>query len=116
MLYEVITPGYLITTLLARFDVVFSYDLGNGLRIERGAERVNEWKGAGGLVDLPRQAQPAVELVSGYLRYLANLRALGRGGSLNVACIVLGADQVVPGGPGWGHEMAALASLVRDWA
>ncbi len=108
--------GYLISTLLAAFDVIFIYDLGNGLRIEHGAEQVKDWQGAGGLTRLPRSPQAAVELVSGYLRYLANLRALQRGGDLDVACILLGADQVLPGGPGWGHEMAALASLVRDWA
>ena len=30
-------------TLLSRFDIIFSYDLGNGLRIEKGGALVSEW-------------------------------------------------------------------------
>ena len=36
---------YLEGTLLAGFAVVISYDLGNGLNIERGGELVEKWQG-----------------------------------------------------------------------
>src|SRR5689334_1389605 len=34
---------YIQDELLAGFDVVFTYDLGNGLTIERGGERLQQW-------------------------------------------------------------------------
>ena len=36
-------PEFLIEVLLARFDVVLTYDLGNGTRVEKGGERFAEW-------------------------------------------------------------------------
>ena len=69
--------GYLENELLAGFKVVLSYDLGNGLTIERGGELVEKWGGAN-LKALPREPLPAIQYISRYLRYLGNLRALGR--------------------------------------
>jgi hypothetical protein len=106
---------YLQDELLSAFDVVFTYDPGNGLRIERGGALVQQWGGAKGLAALPREPLAAAGLVSQYLRYLANLRALERGGSQSVAVILRGADQVLPVQPA-GLEHGALASLVKDWA
>src|SRR5262252_4103316 len=34
---------FLCETLLPRFDVVLSYDLGNGIRVERGGETFSKW-------------------------------------------------------------------------
>jgi len=34
---------YIQDELLGSFDVIFSYDLGNGLTVERGAERLAQW-------------------------------------------------------------------------
>jgi len=34
---------YLLGVLLPRFDVVLSYDVGNGIRIEKGAEVFSRW-------------------------------------------------------------------------
>jgi hypothetical protein len=36
-------PEYLNRVILPRFDVVLSYDLGNGVRIEKGGEIVTKW-------------------------------------------------------------------------
>src|SRR6516162_48103 len=36
-------PDFLLNVLLARFDVVLSYDLGNGIRIEKGTEAFSKW-------------------------------------------------------------------------
>lgn len=102
--------------LLAGFDVVFVYDLGNGLRVSRGAEAVEAWRGGEKAGPLPRDPLPAVELVGRWVRYLANLRALGRPETRSVACILRGADRVLPAGDAGGHEQGSLVSLVRDWA
>ncbi len=109
--------GFIEATLLAPFQVLFRYDLGNGLRVERGGELVAHWPGAEALHTLSRQPLPAVEFVSHYIKYLANLRALGQGGEPpQVAFLMLAADQVLPSSPNWGHDMGSLASLVREWS
>jgi hypothetical protein len=109
-------PRFLEEELLSAFSVVFAYDPGNGLRIARGAEKLQQWRGAEGLGTLPRDPIAAVEVVARTLRYLANLRALGRGGTESVAFILRGADQVLPAGNGFDHEHGSLVSLVRDLA
>lgn len=106
--------GYLEDELLAGFQVVLSYDLGNGLTIERGGEIVEQWAGAD-LKRAPREPLAAIQYISKYLRYLGNLRALGRDTRENVAVIVRGIDQVVPG-DGSGFEHGSLTSLLRGWA
>src|SRR5688572_15713739 len=58
----------------------------------------------------------AIEVITRYLRYRANLRALGRSDDEHVAVILRGADQVLPSGRQGDFEAASLASLVRDWA
>lgn len=107
---------YLDAQLLAGFDLLFSYDAGNGLVLVRGAERFAQWPAAKELGPLPRDPRQAVEVVSRYLRYRANLAALGRAEVEHVAFILRGADQLLPGGRAGDFEVASLASLVRDWA
>lgn len=107
---------YLDAQLLGGFDLVFLYDPGNGLSLLRGAELFAQWPAAEKLGPLPREPRAAVEVVSRYLRYRANLAAMGRGDAGHVACILRGADQVLPGGRQGDFEIASLASLVRDWA
>jgi hypothetical protein len=106
---------YVEDVLLAGFAVVFGYDLGNGLSIERGTDTVHAWRGAAELARLPREPLAAIELVSRYVRYLGNLRALGRGGGESVAVILRQADHILPA-DGIGHEHGALTSLVREWS
>ena len=106
--------GYLENELLAGFQVVLSYDLGNGLLIERGGEIVEQWGGAN-LKSLPREPLPAIQYISRYLRYLGNLRALGRETKDAVAVIVRGIDQIAPA-DGSGFEHGSITSLLRQWA
>ena len=107
---------YLDARLLAAFDVVFLYDPGNGLSLLRGGERFAEWPAAAQVQPWPHEPRAAVELISRYLRYRANLRALGRGDSQHVAVILRGADLVLPAGQPGDFATSSLASLVRDWA
>lgn len=106
--------SWMTQALLPRFAVIFTYDLGNGLRLERGGDLAERFS----LVDsakLPRPARPAFELVTAYLRYLHNLRSIGQTDVPHVALIVRGADQVMPAAGG-GHDHGGLVSLVRDWS
>jgi hypothetical protein len=107
---------WLDALLLNAFDVVFSYDPGNGLTVLRGAERLKDWPAMKELGPWPREPREAVEVVSRYLRYRANLKALGRADDQHVACILRGADEILPASRQGGFETASLASLVRDWA
>lgn len=106
--------GYLEDELLSGFPVVLTYDLGRGLSVERGGERLEQWPGAE-LARLPREPLAAVQYLSRYLRYLANLQGLGRGEAGSVAVIVRGIDQIAPA-DGAGYEHGSLTSVLRGWA
>lgn len=105
---------YLEDQLLAGFAVVISYDLGNGLLIERGGDRIEKWGGAK-LKTHPRQPLEAIHFVGNYLRYLGNLRALGHADLPNVAVILRGVDHFLPA-DGSGYEHGSLTSMLREWA
>jgi hypothetical protein len=106
--------GYLENDLLASFSVVLSYDLGNGLTIERGGDILEKWGGAE-LKSLPREPLPAIQYISRYLRYLGNLRTLGREVKEHVAVILRGVDHIVPA-DGAGFEHGSLTSVLREWS
>lgn len=106
--------GYLENDLLSAFQVVLSYDLGNGLTIERGGDVVEKWGGAE-LKTLPREPLLAIQYISRYLRYLGNLRALGREAKESVAVILRGIDHIVPA-DGAGYEHGSLTSVLREWS
>ena len=102
-------------TLLKSFDIVLDYDMGTGLRIERGGEIVSKWQGA----ELQRQMREplqAMQWIDRYLRYLGNLRQLGTNTkSPSVAVIIRGVDQIVPT-DGEGFEHGSMSSLLRGWS
>jgi len=104
---------YIQEELLFSFGVIFCYDLGNGLTVERGGERLGQWVPTA-MRSLPHQPLEAVRFVSRYARYLANLHAVGRGDDVRVAVIIRGADQLLPA-DGTGFEHGSLTSLVREW-
>jgi AAA+ superfamily predicted ATPase len=109
--------GFIEKELLAGFQVIFSFDLGNGLRVTRGAELLEGWSGAKRLDPTIRQPLAAIELVSSFLRYRANLRALGQEKqAMHVACVLRDADDILPATGGWSYELGGMASLLRDWA
>ena len=102
--------------LLPRFDVVLSYDLGNGIRVEKGGEIFSKWPQLQQDADLPKAPRPAVEFLTHYFRYVANLARLNREGR-QVACIIRSADLLAPMVQGGlDYDLSALASLIRDWA
>jgi hypothetical protein len=107
---------FLHRVLLPRFDLILSYDLGNGIRIEKGGEIFSQWTGAKESPELPRQPRFAIEFLTRYFRYVANLARLGKP-SGQVPCYIRACHLVAPAMPGaLNYDLNALALLLRDWA
>lgn len=107
---------FLIDVLLPSFDVVLSYDLGNGIRIEKGGQVFSQWPAFQENPNLPKTPRAAVETLTHYLRYVANLARLKQQSS-QVAVLIKNADLVMPQlSGGRDYDIGAMASLIRDWA
>jgi len=107
---------FLLGGLLARFDVVLSYDLGNGIRVEKGAEVFSKWPHFQESQKDWKTPRPAVETLTRYFRYCANLTRLNQPAA-QVGCIINNADLLVPAlQGGLDYDLNALASLIRDWS
>lgn len=106
---------YLLQVLLPGFDVIMSYDLGNGIRIEKGAQTFSQWPSSSEM-QLPKSPRPAIETITHYLRYVANLARLNRQ-RLQVAVILKSAQLIVPNlQGGLNYDLSAMALQVRDWS
>jgi hypothetical protein len=106
---------FLMAVLLPRFDVVLSYDLGNGIRIEKGGEIFSSWPA---LKERPLARQPlaAIESLTQYFRYCGNLARLQRQ-TVQVACLVKNTELIAPAtGGASDHELGAMLTLIRDWS
>jgi hypothetical protein len=107
---------FLLAGLLTRFDVVLSYDLGNGIRVEKGGELFSKWPAFQESQKDWKMPRPAVETLTRYFRYCANLKRLNQP-TAQVGCIIKNADLLAPpSAGGLDYNLNALASLVRDWA
>ena len=109
-------PDFLLGVLLSRFDVVLSYDLGNGIRIEKGAELFSKWPHFQESQKDWKAPRTAVETLTRYFRYCANLARVNQP-TAQVGCIIKNADLLVPAlQGGLDYDLNALASLIRDWS
>jgi len=109
-------PDFLLGALLSRFDVVLSYDLGNGIRVERGAELFSKWPYFQESQKDWKAPRAAIETLTRYFRYCANLTRLNQP-AIQVGCIIKNADLLVPAlQGGLDYDLNALASLIRDWS
>jgi hypothetical protein len=109
-------PDFLLGVLLTRFDVVLSYDLGNGIRVEKGAETFSKWPHFQESQKDWKAPRAAVETLTRYFRYCANLTRLNQP-AVQVGCIIKNADLLVPAlQGGLDYDLNALASLIRDWS
>lgn len=106
---------FLLKVLLPRFDVVLTYDLGNGIRIEKGNKVFADWPALKDTPILPNSPRPAIEAMTRYFRYTANLSRLGRGG-VQVGAIIRAASLVAPASAGWSdYDRSAISLLIREW-
>ena len=107
---------FLTGSLMPRFDVILTYDLGNGVRVEKGGETFSDWPGYKDTGPLPKQPRAAVDLLTHYFRYCANLARIGRG-RIQVGCVINSAHLVAPAVPGaLSYDLNALALLMREWS
>ena len=97
------------------FGVVLSYDLGNGLNIERGGELVDKWQGAE-LKKMAREPLPAIQWIGRYLRYLGNLRTLGTRRRRRTWPSSCAAWITSFPADGTGFEHGSITSQLRAWA
>src|SRR5262249_26589435 len=99
-----------------KLDVLLSYDLGNGIRVEKGGETFSQWPGLKDSPELPRAPRQAIEFLTRYFRYSANLSRLGRSAP-RVGFVMKAAHLVAPALPGaLNYDLNAVALLIRDWA
>jgi hypothetical protein len=107
---------FLMRVMLPRFDVILSYDLGNGIRIEKGGSLFEQWPAYRENSQLPRMPRPAIETLTHYFRYISNLGRLGRN-KAQVGCFIKAAHLVAPALPGaLNYDLNALALLMREWS
>ncbi|HEX4809889.1 MAG TPA: AAA family ATPase [Bryobacteraceae bacterium] len=107
---------FFIEMLLPGFKVVLSYDLGNGIRVEKGGPLFASWPALKDASPLPKQPRPAIEYLTQYFRYCANLARLQRE-SIQVALLLKNANLVAPASSGSvDHELGAIITLMRDWS
>jgi len=107
---------FLTRVMLPRFDVILSYDLGNGIRIDKGGEIVQQWPAYRETAELPRAPRAATEWLTRFFRYSANLARLGQE-SRQIGFYMKAAHLVAPALPGaLNYDLSALALLMRDWA
>ncbi len=107
---------FLLKVLMPRFDVILSYDVGNGIRVEKGNEIFGQWPTFRNNPELPKAPRAAVEALTHYFRYTANTAAI-TGQRLQIGCFVMNADLLAPAlQGGLIYDLNALASLMRDWS
>lgn len=105
-----------MAVLLPRFDVVLSYDPGQGLRVESGAEEFARWPTSKESGSFPNDPLAAVRMVNHYFKYGKNLRAMGHD-SPKVAILIRQAHLMCPSLPNAHiHDLNAIASILRSWA
>jgi len=62
---------FLKRVLMPQFDVIFNYDLGNGLRVERGGERLKRMapnSGCSGVAESAQAGSGVIDAISALLR------------------------------------------------
>jgi hypothetical protein len=107
---------FLLRVLLPGFDVILNYDLGNGLRVEKGGEIFTDWPRMKEDPRLPKAPNAAVEVLTTYFRYTGNFARLRGGRRNHIAAILRAADLIAPRfDGGLSYDLSALALQVRDW-
>ena len=107
---------FLLRVLLPRFDVVITYDLGNGIRLEKGGAIFAQWPTAREKAELPKSPRAAIDTLTHYFRYSANLAQLGQARH-HIGCIIRNANMLAPAVSGsFINDLDALTLLMRDWS
>ncbi|MEN8715702.1 MAG: ATP-binding protein [Verrucomicrobiales bacterium] len=115
---------YLTEVQLKKFDVVLSYELGGGLRVESGDEFFQQIRFHDG--DLPNDPPNAIGYIDQFLRYLINLRSIEptseegqrlAGRNHHIAIVIKSAELVFPiSKQTRDYQLNSMASVVRCWS
>jgi hypothetical protein len=106
---------FLFEVLLPRFDVLLSYDPGNGIRIERGGPIFSRWPSGANGAELPKRPREAMEFLTHYFRYCANLARMGQE-VVQVACVLKDVHLIAPAATGFtDYDTASLVTTIRNW-
>lgn len=107
---------FLSEVLMPRFDLILTYDIGNGIRISKGAEILGDWPAFKENKELPRAPRAAIEFLTRCFRYHANLARLGKP-RIQIGCVIRAANLLAPAVPGsTSYDLNSLALLIRDWS
>lgn len=107
---------FLMEIMLPGFDVVLTYDLGNGLRVTKGQKQFATWPSAPAGSAMPRAPREAVDFLTHYVRYASNLRRV-KGEQIKIAYILKDAALSLPAmQTGLSYDLNATALLVKSWA
>jgi len=107
---------FLSNVLMPRFDLILTYDIGNGIRISKGAEILGDWPAFKENKELPRPPRAAIEFLTRCFRYHANLARLGKP-RIQIGCVIRAANLLAPAIPGsTSYDLNSLALLIRDWS
>ena len=107
---------FLLRVLLPRFDVILSYDVGNGIRVEKGSQLFAQWPSMKGSPELPKTPRAAIETLTHYFRYCANLARIGQD-RLHIGCILKAANIAAPNLSGnFIYDLDSLTLLIREWS
>jgi len=107
---------FILQSLVPRFDVVITFDMGSGLQVARGSKTFAKWKTYADSQRLPHKPLDACHFVSQYLLYCRNLRAISQSAP-KVAFIMKQAHLACPAMPNLhNYELSSLAALIRGWA
>ncbi len=114
---------YLTEVQLSKFDLVLSYELGAGLRIESGEEWFRTLRFSD---DMPKDPPNAIGYIDQFLRFCVNLRALTpgedsesspAGRNHSIAVVIKSAELVFPVSKQTrDYQLNSMASVVRSWS
>ncbi len=107
---------FLLDTLLPRFDVVLSYDIGHGILALRGSAHFAGRPRIAQDAELLKDPRRAIETLDLFFRYSANLPKVKKT-HLRIGCLLLNVDLIAPATGGRSdYDLGALAMLIRDWS
>jgi len=110
---------FLTQVLLRKFELVLSYELGSGLRIEKGEELFRQLRDT---EELPVDPPNAIGYLDHFLRFCVNLRQLPAnadisGRNRHIAIVIKSAELTFPVSKQTrDYQLNSMAAVVRSWS